>query len=506
MKSHNSSSSELEDFINKLRESVAPAEFLLSQVVLLTGCARTDVLSITEFEKHPSRSQAMELSWSVLRPETFVLKSKDLPSEPAENYPPLPDNVEMGILQQLVKFEEERRVPYQPDEDIWAIDEDLFIYIHVAGALAFRLKTKDGYSDEVRHMLGNIRQTMYRLDEGSKDPSRFCIEAPVWYISTAAITGLTLVELSRISRLDANYGEALHLLTQSLQYYGGAVINREQPTEDFSPEIAGEEGLWQERLEGYFSPLHVDPQEAANTFEQLRSNGRGIDWKQVAEDCNVLAEWWSECLRDNDEIVADAQGRKWEWLQFWYVAQGWAEAKMSPSESRDFHNEGEDRAAKKRLTTYFFDRRLLETMPERAQRSLIDAERALFDTTVGRIESALADLQVATESICYSLIGKHPKSSKGKPSPSLGDYVDEFRKLFFLANVPGLKLNHTDRQFLQKELPNALECLRDLRNEAEHDPTRKWRKEEVTRVLKEFLGIGRPGILPRLLEILKPKS
>ena len=509
-----------DDFVKNLIESVAPAEILTLQAELSTGHYWTDILAIGPFRQDPSNYAAMELFWRMCNPAALPVAPEDAPSKSGESLPQMPSNVEEGVLQALADLERERRVPYQPDEEWWEITDDLLVYIHLAGARAFRLRTKEGYSDDVRDLLRNILQTMSRMHpEGSTAAMTFCTEAPVLYISAAAITSLALVDLFRIARLDGNYGEALHFLAESLYYYGDAIINREQPSEDlWFPENVEHENTWQWRLEEYLSPLDVDPQEVVDTFEQLRAGGRGVDWKQVAQDSKALAEWWADCLREQDEVVVDGDGTKWEWFQFWRVAQGWAEAQLRPSDLRDLLDETEDRAAERRLKTYFFDSQLWDKIPARAQRSLIDAERSWFSTSAGRIESTFNHLKVAMESLLYSMFWEPLRSYEAdepyedfrkrdseirgsKHNPGLADYIRLCNEPLFKRFVADLELNRGDTAFLNHDLPQALRRLSQLRNPAEHDPTRRWHRREVEPIVCEILGIHRYGRLRRLLEI-----
>ncbi|MDP2952247.1 MAG: hypothetical protein Q8O76_02880, partial [Chloroflexota bacterium] len=208
---------------------------------------------------------------------------------------------------------------------------------------------------------------------------------------------------------------------------------------------------------------------------------------------------------------------------FWHVAQGWAEAQLSPSDLRELLKETEDEAAKKRLKTYFFEGELWNQMPERAQRGLVDADRAWHSTRAGRIEAIFNDLQVATESLCYACIWEGLRSGKGKQSildfvrrdaelqegrrnPTLADHAWVCRQPFFKEFMAAHNLAQGEREFLTHELPSALDELRRLRDVAQHDPKRTWRKEEVTPIFKRFLGIGQEGVLPRLAGVQRKIS
>lgn len=59
-----------------------------------------------------------------------------------------------------------------------------------------------------------------------------------------------------------------------------------------------------------------------------------------------------------------------------------------------------------------------------------------------------------------------------------------------------------ERQWFIKELPRSLYHLRKARNRAEHESIGNWARQELAGFVAEFIGIGRPGILPQLAKVL----
>jgi hypothetical protein len=83
------------------------------------------------------------------------------------------------------------------------------------------------------------------------------------------------------------------------------------------------------------------------------------------------------------------------------------------------------------------------------------------------------------------------------------DFSSALRRAFFKEFMTSQNLDCDDARFLSQHLPRALGNLLELRNKAEHGPSKTWHRDEVAPVLREFLGIGEPGILPRLASLSK---
>ena len=86
-------------------------------------------------------------------------------------------------------------------------------------------------------------------------------------------------------------------------------------------------------------------------------------------------------------------------------------------------------------------------------------------------------------------------------NPSLDDYEWVTKRGFFKSFLAGMKVTESETKLLISTLPQALRRLRELRNEAEHDPTRAWNRSELDPIVQEFLGIGQSGILAHLVAI-----
>ena len=63
-------------------------------------------------------------------------------------------------------------------------------------------------------------------------------------------------------------------------------------------------------------------------------------------------------------------------------------------------------------------------------------------------------------------------------------------------------ISNEERAWFCNQLPKSLYHLRRARNRAEHESDDQWTRQDLSKFYNEFIGIGRPGILPELCRIL----
>ncbi|MDP2936227.1 MAG: hypothetical protein Q8O86_07035, partial [Dehalococcoidia bacterium] len=203
----------------------------------------------------------------------------------------------------------------------------------------------------------------------------------------------------------------------------------------------------------------------------------------------------------------------------------YAMSKLEPRELAVYHEKQmrrlEDERAEEILASFFFQDPSLHLLPDTARRSLIEATRAWAWTNSGSPESVLNHLRRAVEALMYAAfwvpLSQWAGKDKGyrseglrllmtdleakRQSPSLVYY----RKMLMDGGLKELlKLQasyNQDLSFVYEKLPASLKRLNEQRNQAEHDPTRVWRREEVASLFNEYLGIGCDGVLPRLARL-----
>lgn len=300
--------------------------------------------------------------------------------------------------------------------------------------------------------------------------------------------------------------------------------------------------------------LEISSNALTKGWELIKSSTSSIrNWTQIAVDCKVMAlasgTWrlneleedyggeYSELLYDDwtdflaeyhnrERIFNDELGFRLTWGEFWESAGAWAKAQLSPSEYRKLREQDGKDAAENRLRNYFF-RDTWSTLPSQAQERLITADVNWNSNQRMHREAILNDLLRATEAMCYEFI-RNPITNwfnQYKATSSLETLNADWKRQKDFTDVlkvasPGMRqyikiCEHSlFSQFLNEhgfskdtirliteDLPSAMRQLTDRRNIAEHDTGASTPSEVIESVYRLFLGIGRPGVLPKIAEI-----
>lgn len=418
-------------------------------------------------------------------------------------------------------------------------------------------RTHGGYSEDVLDCLRQARYTAQQLGVEQASIVDLILRQPKhadilmhWYIfELKGVLGIVLLELFKGCRGGAPE-EALHLLASSLRCLDDAVSyvlenRRDQAVElgalarylsggayIFPPDLAdlaypnhgydlmdaGELDRFLAHSEMHYGQcrgVRLRAQDAVAVIERLLGDGRGANWKQIARDCEVLSRDWNG-LWDLSAEVVDTQGRSWEMRAYANYARGRAEERLTPSELGDVMRRREDEQAQDRLKTYFFSSGCWDVLPERAQRALVDADRAFVSARAGRSESILEHLKVATEAICYELIWEALRAAnKGDQrllqfvqcdselaskdhAPALVDYKEFFRKPFLAMVATNWNGMQPELEHLERDFRTRLSDLVRTRNRAQHDPKAYVSQDQVRSLFCSFVGVGITGLLPRL--------
>ncbi len=509
-----------------------PSEDASSGELVAVGYSRLDVIRLRPFVESVEWSSeikgrspiddALELFWSQYFPQ--ITRSQRRMGRPRWRTSRLPaeqlsEEQERLMLECLEYLERRHRVPYQPDVSDGRWEEELKTYLHIAAARAFRLKRSEGLSEEVQDCLFKVERTLKRL--GGVQGVSLGYESPAFDTSLVAVSALAFVELSRVSRVDREYVEALHYLAEAMICYELAVNHNAIPmgerydAEDLEA-IGPVESLLRPVLENHLTGLQVSLEESKSVFELVRASASSTDgWAQVARDCKELAISWN--VSGVEEETTDEQGRSLTWSEYWHGAHAWASAQLSQSEYVKLRAKDEEKAAKRRLKTYFFGNSW-ETVPPRAQEALISADNTWSSTQRVRRESILNELLRATEEMCYEFIWQPLARSKSAypefqgyedevaerrlgSYPSVRNYVDVCEDSFFLDFCTSRGLGQADEKFMVESLPIALRQLADRRNPAEHESSSTIPSEVITDCFRTFLGIGQQGVLPEFARI-----
>ena len=425
-----------------------------------------------------------------------------------------------AVLEAFADLEAAMRVPYEPDgaEPL----PDLMNYVHIAACRAFLLKKRQGYSDDVRWLLAEADRAIMRFERFGKYTYFDYQPSDEYSRSFAAVMGLVQIEMARLRSIDCRFPEALGAFAAGLSYVYSS-IRAALGGEDI--DTAGDTL----RCKRYVPDIDVKAQELADVFENLRHSAGVIDWSGVAIECEVIGEAWEGCLRDPFDTVKDSEQREWDWKAFWDSAQGWAKAKLEPSEFLEQMKRTEDEQAKQRLVTYFFEGGIWGALPERARQSLIEADKAWFSTRVGRAERMANELRIATEEVLWLLLWEplckwednpqlplnlklldfhkiRQEQSESGNAPNLTTYLKVLKTEAFHEFLAKESSYTKESSFFREELPKHLARLRDARNEGEHEIGGVRQAAEVRSLFREWLGVGSRGILPRLAGMLAERA
>lgn len=307
----------------------------------------------------------------------------------------------------------------------------------------------------------------------------------------------------------------------------------------------------------------LDAQTIVDCFEAIRSGGRIKDKQQFASTCQRLLNFstetpwlkpkrelgvweamqsqmqqpfsfqpidWSASWQTPRQIkeLRDGDEKYWEPTLFWQRANWWAESQLDASELRQWRMEREDQAAERRLETYFFDDESWRSLSERARSSLVNADRDWFSRANTRSEALLNELKIATEEILLHGLwdpldrwvagqGRERKDiqvfldlkaalAKARLTPDLNHYEQLCGTTVAGAFLKRNGATGTERQWFTQQLPKRLRKLRNARRRAEHETASTWTRAQLKEFVAEFLGIGQPGIIPRLTKLLRVES
>ncbi|MHB9092669.1 MAG: hypothetical protein ACYC7H_14755, partial [Chloroflexota bacterium] len=459
----------------------------------------------------------------------------------------LPSDQEEALLERLESLEGDLRWTLEraraelEAKGYVDVDTGLLLdqYLHIAAARALTLKRRDGYSEEVCDCLQRAwlaafyDEGWYRKAEEFED--YFFIEdfARSWLVvSRWSVSAMVLLELARVSRVSGATEEALERYVRAVQYIVGVSSALHEILGDGEDRLgqflvpsyanpADWNSTWRQLFDPRWKRLEFKPQELADTA-LVAMDGLGKshtpDYQRVAYYCRRLVELcpgWS----DDVYAVSDSTGDSFPWGQFWRRMEGRAEERLTPDGLREYRQQLEMKDSESRLRSYFFRGSLWDDLDLRAQEHLVSAERTWFSAKGAAVESALLELQAAVESICRPVIweplraiteadlehlrfvARDDELARSGHSPTLRDYETALGLSAFKSLTRTFGLSDAERRFLLDELPYSLRRLRDSRNDATHSDSRRWTREQVSPLMDIFLGIGREGVLPRLVAI-----
>jgi len=441
-----------------------------------------------------------------------------------------PEKLAQIIADKLDELSEKKFVPYIPDE--YEDPIALHVHLYVESSRLARFLKLEQYSERSRESLTRTINVFNRCNKASGNLKPW---GPEYSVSLFAIGSFLFATQFRIQKSDGQYEKALESLVGC--YVNNMLASHQFPKYGFSnPKAEASVSLinsvgdvWEK------SPWmqDLDPQEPVDCFEAILAGKSSPKLKDVADICSIFVtvakSWWpiaqSEWPDEKQEIeVRDSKGETWSLPEYWQHAAGWVEAQLQPSELRDLLNEREDQAAENRLCRYFFGETLWNRLSDRAQRSIVSADRDWFSGSVARTESILNELQIATTELLiaglWNPMGEWLERNNNKNIDTskydelVFDLKSKNRSLTALdlektcrvpvtvALLSSKGLLEADIKWITNALPRSIFRLRQARNEAEHESEDTWDRERLGDFFKEFIGIGQSGILPRLGRLL----
>ena len=267
---------------------------------------------------------------------------------------------------------------------------------------------------------------------------------------------------------------------------------------------------------------HIVPaQKAAEAFERVfDDDSRATNWDRIADACTSIGNIW-ELYRVHVSVQTPFSPSGYtEAVSYWQIAHALAQQKSSPDAIVDVMRAMQDSESENRLRLYFFPEEW-KIMPEKARASLISADRE-YKSVDGRRPIIFDHLRSAARAIMVEKFLKpyhgflRAKARGGLKDPRELELVtrtiqdDQVEPdLARLLRAPHfeefLSTISDDPKFLRR-LPRELMELNELANTVSHQHHWGYRgfEDQIRETYAKFLGIGRSGILPRLMR-LRPK-
>ena len=202
------------------------------------------------------------------------------------------------------------------------------------------------------------------------------------------------------------------------------------------------------------------------------------------------------------------------------LPRGMALQKMSPDALADALAAIRDKEAETRLRLYFFGD-TWDSLPDKARAALISADRE-YENAHGRRQGIFEDLwQAAREILVETLVKSYNAFSAAQKEQreiksfaalalaldddkDLNDIVQDLYYAPLFEDYLRQTFNEDDKAFI-KGLEKSFGNLNRLRNDTVHANRPAYKrnrfKRDIHETYAEFLGIGRNGILPRLMRL-----
>lgn len=399
------------------------------------------------------------------------------------------------VIERVASLEEKRRPQMGPDvEQPW---QRVFVYLHVAGCLAVALERKEPVYSE--RYIENLEGMERWWDWG--------VHKKVWSFDE-----------------DDAFGRSLHALVGQAAIRLFKVRHGEGKQEEALLDLAV--GLSMLKQSGFQGELELDGQTAVDAFEKLYDNPNKVSWQKMAEWCRSIGN--SQAFTDN---MVNWKGETMQGYDFWIYVEGICKGRLSRTEYIKLRDSDKKRESEQRLRGYFFQDSW-EGIPEPLQGDLIVIDKLWLSEEKVNLGSIVENLKLVAEQLLRPLLWERflpwrdSAAKRGElkeiqkeilfdtkrvwlekkcREPSLFHFLEVLRLSSFREFVASHKsLTKEDREFMLSSLGKPLSKLNKIRTPRAHPHSpRDWRREDLAPLLKDFLGIDCPGILPGLARIAK---
>jgi hypothetical protein len=427
----------------------------------------------------------------------------------------------------------------------------LVVFTHIESARLAMSLVGEGYSDKSRAILANALKAFYRCEKFKLNSEGNHI--PKYILASLKAVGSYLTTTQFIfQKTDCQYEKALKSFLKAIEFALQSQLNLtpderngiwrlsykntsdipviEYDIHDIKNSVARIiKSPFQPMVSGSGTPESwiniLTPQATYECFEPLKNSGKIDDPESLASACNRLIELYQTNTLNmwSKTVITDSDDFNWEPNVYWYKMLGWVEAQLNHSSLRKYLHASEDIISEKRLNNYFFADEIWRLIPNRARGSLINADRDWFCGPKARKEALLTHIKVAVEELISQGLWK-PLSQwmlKNDDRRRLGKDFSELEKklyqihhnptLFDFEKMLGFQVTYAyltergvpqlEREWLTKELPRLLSTLRVKRDKAEHESL-KWTDQQLRIHFNTYIGIGKPGIIQRLVSVL----
>ena len=491
---------------------------------------------LTEFESSPSIEGSFAICW---QPLSLLRKYVSMTDEEAS----IAVEHQRAYLHRLPSIVSKMEPKVGPDEYVHGEDAAIFIHLSV-GLLLLAEQVEGGQSERQWEWLDRALWTFGRTEtptsQSFHDQTKFPRTITLSYEIAKA---LMLCKSASRHYHQRRYEEALRAYSTALigiwianndifHWWGNEdnLSEDKRHTEFVINDVFESDLLEDENGEPLSGMRHWDIVEGMFTFERavkafdvlIDENARDTDWSQIANICWFFSKnWYLLSHPINSTHIPEEESVS----ESWAIARGIVLNMMSSDDRIKELRRNRDYQIEDRLRLYFFGNNW-DSLPDKAAAALISADRE-YENTHGRRQGIFEDLWIATREIMVEVLlspynefliesRADKKVLKGLDAlaPCLDndkDLYDAVAELFYAAKFEDYlrhSFNGDDGDFI-KGLQKPFSQLNRLRNDSVHANRPAYKRnnfeDDIHRTYAEFLGIGRDGILPRLMR-LHPKS